>query len=255
MPVDQARQLLARASSILVLTGAGISAESGVPTFRGPGGLWKSFRPEELATPEAFARDPRLCWEWYGWRRQQLAECQPNAAHLALARWMLGRPGVTLVTQNVDGLHEAAARAVAGPADPSPAFPLRLHGSIFAVRCPGCGHRAEHRDPIDARSAATLPRCPICSRVVRPDVVWFGEMLPERELRVAFDAAARAGACLVVGTTGAVYPAAQLVFDAHRGGSRVVVVDPGETAFDEVADLRFRNAAGLLLPVLLGAGH
>jgi NAD-dependent deacetylase len=252
MRTDLPSALLADADTVLVLTGAGISAESGVPTFRGPDGLWQSFRPEQLATPEAFARDPLLVWEWYGWRRERLAACRPNSGHLALAHWMLGRSGVTLVTQNVDGLHEAAAREAAGPlGNPGPALPLRLHGSLFRVRCTACPHRAEWRGPIDTLGREALPRCPDCHALLRPDVVWFGEALPEAELAQAYAAAASAEACLVVGTQGAVYPAAGLAFAAQRAGAHLIVVDPDPTAFDSLADVRIVARAGEVLPEML----
>jgi len=247
---DRARSLLSNASRVLVLTGAGISAESGVPTFRGPGGLWREFRPEDLATPEAFARDPRLVWEWYGWRREKVSDCQPNAGHLALARWMLARSGVTLVTQNVDSLHEAAARST-GVADPSPAMPVRLHGSMARERCTRCDHAREGLEPVNAADLATLPHCPSCGALLRPDVVWFGESIPERALSQATEAARTAEACLVIGTAGAVYPAAGFVLAVHRRGRPVIVVDPNATAFDSVATVRLVGQAGEVLPALL----
>jgi NAD-dependent deacetylase len=235
---------------VLVLTGAGISAESGVPTFRGPGGLWRESRPEDLATPEAFARDPRLVWEWYGWRREKVAACAPNAGHLALARWMAGRGGVTLVTQNVDGLHEAAARSLGG-ASAASALPVRLHGSIARVRCTRCAYAADGLEPVDATAIATLPSCPTCGALLRPDVVWFGEALPEDAVTRAEQAALDADACLVVGTAGAVYPAAGLVLTVHHRGRPVIVVDPGETGFDPVAAVKLIGRAGDVLPALL----
>jgi len=245
----QAKALLSSSGRVLVMTGAGISAESGVPTFRGPGGLWRNFRPEDLATPEAFARDPRLVWEWYGWRRELIAACTPNPGHLALARWMLARPGVTLVTQNVDGLHEAAVRQL-GPADPGAALPVRLHGSIARVRCSSCGYAADDPGPVDASSLASLPRCPRCQAVLRPDVVWFGESLPAEAVIRAEHAALAADACLVVGTAGAVYPAAGFVLAVQRRGQPVIVVDPGETAFDSLATLKLAGRAGEVLPTV-----
>ncbi len=250
----RARALLAEAPRVLVLTGAGISAESGVPTFRGPGGLWKDFRPEDLATPEAFGRDPRLVWEWYGWRRGLVADCEPNAGHLALARWMLARPGVVLVTQNVDALHERAARAAGGErgVDPAAAFPVRLHGSIARVRCTRCPHAAEDGQPVDATSRETLPACPACGALLRPDVVWFGEALPAQAMDRAAAAAQAADACLVVGTAGAVQPAAGYAMTVARRRRPLVVVDPGPTAFDAMAEVKLTGSAGATLPPLLG---
>ncbi len=279
--LSRACALLAGAGHVVVFTGAGVSAESGVPTFRGPGGLWKTYRPDQLATPEAFARDPRLVWEWYGWRRDLVAACRPNRAHVALARWMLRRGGVTLVTQNVDDLHErgaeeaalgllrkdrllaAGALAPAGDEDDlrtaarssaARAAPIRLHGSLLHVRCTRCGERREHRGPVDASRDTTLPRCAACGGLLRPDVVWFGEPLPEGALEAAFSAAAAADACLVVGTAGAVQPAAALVDEAAGAGAHVIVVDPGETAYDGVADVRLWGAAGEVVPAMLARG-
>jgi len=276
--VPQASTWLAAAQRVVIFTGAGVSAESGVPTFRGPGGLWKTFRPEQLATPEAFARDPRLVWEWYGWRRGLLAACRPNLAHVAIARWLLVREGVTLVTQNVDDLHERGAAEAAlglaregrlpsgivgGAGDEDEArllevraaadrvAPIRLHGSIFHVRCTRCGIRVPHQGRIDASSEATLPRCASCGGLLRPDVVWFGEALPQGALGAAFGAAAAAEVCLVVGTAGAVHPAAALVDETRGAGGRVIVVDPGETAYDDVADVRLWGTAGEVVPGLL----
>ena len=249
--IEAARAALAKALRIVVLTGAGVSAESGVPTFRGAGGLWKQFRPEDLATPIAFGRDPRLVWEWYAWRRAEVGKCRPNQAHLALARWMLGRAGVTLVSQNVDDLHERAAREAAGDAEAARrAEPIRLHGSLFHDRCARCNHRVEG-GPVDATSLETLPHCPECGGLMRPDVVWFGEMLPARAVEAAFGAAADAEACLVVGTTGAVYPAAGVAHTAKAAGASVVIVDPAPTELDSIADVRLVGPAGETIPRLL----
>jgi NAD-dependent deacetylase len=264
-PLMRARSLLADAARVVVFTGAGVSAESGIPTFRGAGGLWRTFRPEQLATPEAFARDPRLVWEWYGWRRGIIASCRPNPAHLALGRWMLLRDGATLVSQNVDDLHERGAGEAAvgllregrlrGNGDPAAAAaaraaPIRLHGSICHARCTRCAARTPFAGPVDSTSEATLPHCP-CGGLLRPDVVWFGEPLPEEALRAAFAAAAAAEVCLVVGTTGAVYPAAAVVHKTRGARGRIIVVDPGETEYDDVAEVRLWGAAGEVVPELL----
>jgi len=208
--LERGRELLAGAESICVLSGAGVSAESGVPTFRGEGGLWKSYRAEDLATPGAFRRDPRLVWEWYEWRREKIRGCSPNPGHVAIARMALEGAPTRVVTQNVDGLHEKAARDLAGSADPSPALPLELHGSIFRVRCTSCDYRVPHRDPIQSGSADELPRCPVCSALLRPDVVWFGESLDPGVLNEAFRVAREASVCLVVGTSALVQPAASV---------------------------------------------
>ncbi len=267
---------------MLVLTGAGVSAASGMPTFRGEEGLWKDRRPEELATPSAFRRDPRLVWEWYAWRRQTAADCEPNAAHLALARWSLARPDAWIATQNVDGLHGEALRQVAergagapqagpGGATPDPgdegadaedaldtgAAPaardrlLELHGSLFRVRCTGCDRRAMHREPVDADSREALPRCGDCGDLLRPDVVWFGESLEAGVLGAAREAAVSADVCLVVGTSAVVQPAASLASVAARSGGALVEVNPEATPLSGRADVTIRAGAAAAVPRLL----
>ncbi|MFW6080075.1 MAG: SIR2 family NAD-dependent protein deacylase, partial [Gemmatimonadota bacterium] len=294
-----AAAIVAEAERVVVLTGAGVSAESGVPTFRGEEGLWRRHRPEELATPGAFARDPRLVWEWYGWRRRKVAACRPNAAHRALAGWALQRAGgaigavgtgdgarradrrtggsdrtggvlgngddagdpgggraessVRIVTQNVDALHTVAAREAARAVGlaAQPALPLELHGSLFRVRCTGCGDRAEHREPIDARVASSLPRCERCGELLRPDVVWFGESLDGAVLEAAFRAAAEADACLVVGTSARVHPAASLPLETEAAGGAVVEVNPEPTPLTARAAVSIRAPAGDAVPRIL----
>ena len=236
---------------ILVLTGAGISAESGVPTFRGAGGLWRNFRPEELASPDAFARDPALVWEWYHWRRDLVARCAPNAAHLALARLALARDDVTVVTQNVDGLHATAAREVAGGADPSRASPLELHGALFRDQCTRCAWNADVREatpPLDERG---LPACPRCGGLARPGVVWFGEALDHALLEQAFAAAEAARTCLVIGTSGLVHPAASLPLAALDAGAAVIEVNPEPTPLTPWATRSLRGSAVAIVPELL----
>jgi NAD-dependent deacetylase len=220
---------------VAVLTGAGISAESGVPTFRGEGGVWRDFRPEELATPQAFRRDPALVWEWYDWRRGLIAECEPNAAHETLAAMEAALSDVTIVTQNVDGLHQAA-----GSEDV-----LELHGNIWRVRCTGCGRLTEdHRVPLPDLP----PRCSACGALLRPDVVWFGESLPAGVLDAAWEAAARCGMMLVIGTSAVVQPAASLPMVALRQGARLVEVNPAETPLSAHAHEVLRAPAAEALP-------
>lgn len=244
----------------MVVTGAGISAESGVPTFRGPGGLWKEHRPEDLATPEAFRRDPRLVWEWYAWRRGLVAGCRPNAGHRALARLALdGGREVTLVTQNVDGLHHLAAREEAEarrgtsrrPPDPAPAFPLELHGSLVRDRCTGCGRRTPAPEAVDSSPDAPLPACGRCGALLRPDVVWFGEMLDPGVLGRAYEAAGRAEVCLVVGTSALVHPAASIPLATLAAGGALVEVNPEATPLTSRAQVSLRGGAAALLPALL----
>lgn len=247
----RARKLVLEARQICILTGAGISAESGVPTFRGPEGLWKSHSPEELATPLAFQRDPLLVWEWYEWRREKIRGCRPNAGHEAMARFALQAGSTRIVTQNVDGLHEAAARREAGSKDPVRALPLELHGSIFRVRCTRCTYRIPHRAPMNIRSEADLPRCPLCSALLRPDVVWFGEALDPNVLTEAFRLAGAADLCVVAGTSALVHPAASIPIATLEGGGRVVEVNPTETPLSRRVSLSLRGTSGVLVPKLL----
>jgi NAD-dependent protein deacetylase/lipoamidase len=226
------------AERVAVLTGAGISAESGVPTFRGPDGLWRKFRAEQLATPEAFARDPKLVWEWYDSRRAKLAALEPNAGHLALVELERRKKSFTLITQNVDGLHDrAGSRNV-----------LKLHGDIWTVRCGACGNR--RRDE-RAHIEELPPRC-ACGGMERPGVVWFGEPLPADELERSVDAAGSAEVFLVVGTSATVYPAAALIPLAQRAGAKVIEVNTETTPVSGMADASLRGAsAGILSQLIL----
>jgi len=214
--LDQVRRRLRDARRITVVTGAGVSAASGVPTFRGAGGLWRTYRPEQLATPDAFARDPVLVWEWYAWRRQVIAGCEPNPAHHVIAEWSQ-RPGFTLVTQNVDGLHERAGTKNV----------IRYHGSIWTMKCAQCCGHADWDDgsvPLDPFP----PRCPACGALARPGVVWFGEAIPPDAMRAA-DAATACDVFLSIGTSSVVYPAAGLVAQARAQGAFTIEVNPETT--------------------------
>jgi NAD-dependent deacetylase len=234
--LEEARARLFSARRVVALTGAGISAESGVPTFRGKEGLWRTFRAEDLATPEAFARDPVLVWEWYGWRRGLIAAVQANAGHVALARLDDTVPEFLLATQNVDGLHaRAGSRRL-----------VELHGSIWRLRCTGCGAESEDRGPL------TLPPRCACGALLRPGVVWFGEPLPEEALGRSFEAASRAQVVLVVGTSSLVYPAAALPRAALAEGAFVVEVNPEPTPLTSLCQVSLRGRAAELLPALVG---
>jgi len=240
----RARQCLQHAAHIAVLSGAGISAESGVPTFRdAQTGLWARFRPEELATEDAFRRHPERVWDWYAERRASLAAVQPNAGHLALAGFERRHPGrLTVITQNVDGLHQRAGSQGV----------LALHGSLAEDRWldPCALHRQGACDVAQAEPGRP-PRCPQCGNPVRPAVVWFGEMLPEDALRQAEQAASRCDVMLVVGTAGAVYPAAGLAHQARAAGAQVIIVNPHPSELDELAHLRLAGSAAQVLPRLL----
>jgi NAD-dependent deacetylase len=223
---------------ITVITGAGVSAASGVPTFRGAGGLWKQFKPETLATPQAFARDPKLVWEWYDWRRQKIAGCEPNAAHRVLADWSRRFPRFQLITQNVDGLHESAGTERV----------LRLHGSIWEVSCwQKCAAAPARWRDETAPLPEIPPRCPHCRGLIRPGVVWFGEALDPDVLAQA-SASADCDVFLTVGTSSVVYPAASFVEEARRNGAFTVEVNPEATPASGVADLVLRSPAEEALP-------
>ncbi len=229
---------LAEADAVTVLTGAGVSVASGVPTFRGEEGLWRKYHPEDLATVEAFSRDPRLVWEWYDWRRQRIAACEPNPAHQVLADWSRRFRQFTLVTQNVDGLHErAGTRNV-----------IRFHGSIWRVRCArGCAASPPEWDELTVPLPELPPRCPYCHGLVRPAVVWFGEPLDAEALDRA-TAAVRCEVFLAIGTSAVVFPAATLIYSARQYGAFAVEINPESTPASTQVDLALRGPAEELLP-------
>jgi NAD-dependent deacetylase len=239
--ISRANDLLQHATAVAVLTGAGISAESGIPTFRDAlTGLWEKFRPEELATPEAFEANPKLVWDWYAWRREIVAKARPNAGHLALAaleRQCGGREAdFTLVTQNVDGLHREAGNC----------HVVELHGNIRRAKCFDRHHPVETWPEGDE-----VPTCPVCGSLLRPDVVWFGEMLPREALAAALAAARTCDVFLCVGTSTVVEPAASLPFLALDAGARVIEVNPQETSLSAAATISLRGTAGAILPQLI----
>lgn len=225
--------------SVAVLTGAGISAESGVPTFRGEDGLWRTYRAEDLATPYAFSRDPQLVWEWYDWRRGLIARCRPNAAHHTLAEMERHLDDLTLITQNVDGLHQmAGSRNV-----------VELHGNIWRMRCTQeCQTPWEDRTVPLAIVGGALPRCPRCGSLARPDVVWFGESLPGEALTAALAAAQRCQLMLVVGASAVVQPAASFPRLALRRGAYLVEINPQPTPLSDAAHELIREPAASALP-------
>ena len=245
MPTDHltlAREALSRARSIAILTGAGISAESGIPTFRDAlTGLWEQFKPEELATPAAFLANPKRVWEWYAWRREKVAGAKPNPGHTALAeieRKCIARDAnFTLITQNVDGLHQVAgSRNV-----------IELHGNICRVKC------FDHHHAVASWSETgeIPPRCPQCGSMLRPDVVWFGEMLPDDALETAMQAARSCEVFLSVGTSTVVEPAASLPFVARQAGAMVIEINREPTPLTTVSQISLRGAAEEILPQLV----
>ena len=237
MSLEKARAWLESATAVSVLTGAGISAESGVATFRGPGGLWREYKPEDLATPEAFARDPKLVWEWYDWRRSEIAKAKPNAGHSALVKLEIRKPHFTLITQNVDGLHDMAGSGKI----------LKLHGDIWRLRCLQCGANWPNR-------RVPLPKLPphcACGGLARPGVVWFGEPLPDGMMREAEHAVLESEVLLVVGTSAQVYPAAGLIPLAKQAGARVIQVNLEATPYSDIVDCEIEGPAGEILPQLI----
>jgi NAD-dependent deacetylase len=234
-------EALRNARYVAVLTGAGVSAESGVPTFRdAQTGLWANYDPRELATPQAFERNPRLVWDWYAERRAKLAAVAPNPAHHALADLERRVPGFLLATQNVDGLHaRAGSRKL-----------VELHGNIARVKCSRCATIAASWDE-SARDEP--PRCASCDAYLRPDVVWFYELLPANAQAAADEAARECDVYIVAGTSGEVYPAAELPERARRAGARVVEVNPQPTPLSAIAHDVMRGPAGTVLPALVRA--
>jgi NAD-dependent deacetylase len=248
--------LLTPEARVTVLTGAGVSAASGVPTFRGSEGLWKNFRPEALATAEAFGRDPGVVWEWYAWRRSLIAACEPNEAHRVLARWSRRFPNFRLITQNVDGLHESAlAKASAGSAfakasarQAGDTDVIRLHGSIWDVSCWSECATSPRQWRDDTFSFKELPpHCPHCDGLIRPAVVWFGETLDPAVVAQASDAA-RCDIFITVGTSAVVYPAAGFIEQARAHGAFTVEINPESTPATSTVDLVLRGGAETILP-------
>ena len=233
---DELRDALRDARHVCVLTGAGISAESGVPTFRdAQTGLWAQYNPQDLATPEAFVREPALVWRWYRWRRELVANAAPNPGHLALARLESLLPRLTLITQNVDGLHQRAGNRDA----------IEFHGNIFANRCfvEGC--------VVDIDDALDVPTCPACGAHARPGVVWFGEAIPEDALNRSFAAAADCDVFLSVGTSSLVHPAAGLTEIARDAGATVAEINPQPTDLADSLMFAIAANAGTVLPELV----
>jgi NAD-dependent deacetylase len=235
--IQRVRGWLATAARVTVLTGAGISAESGVPTFRGKDGLWQGFRATELATPEAFAHDPKLVWRFYNWRRELLAPLKSNPAHEALVRLEGKVPQFTLLTQNIDDLHrKAGSRNI-----------VELHGNIWLVRCIRC-LRVARKEEVPLPE---LPTCQECGDLLRPHVVWFGEALEPADLERAVNASRSCQVMLVIGTSAVVQPAASLALVARERGARVVEVNLEATPYTHLLDAALHGKAGTLVPQLV----
>jgi len=235
--IDQAAAILREARRVVAMTGAGVSAESGVPTFREKGGLWEQVRIEDVATPRGFRKDPAYVWAFYNARRENLGEVKPNPGHVALARLEGQYEAFVLVTQNIDGLHRAAgSRNV-----------LEVHGNLGEVRCTDCDKVTDRA----GEALEPLPRCEDCGGLLRPNVVWFEEALPEDIWAAACEAVAACDCMLVVGTSAAVYPAAGLVWDAKHHGAAVIEVNLEATDASDVADVSLWGKSGEILPRLV----
>ncbi|MBC7114459.1 MAG: NAD-dependent deacylase [Archaeoglobi archaeon] len=235
--LEKVSEIIVSSKHLTALTGAGVSAESGIPTFRDEDGLWKRYRPEELATPEAFARDPEFVWKWYAWRMKKIFSARPNPAHEGFAE--LERMGIlkTLITQNVDDLHERAGSKNV----------IHLHGKIRILRCIKCGKEIEISSPPEI---PPLPRCE-CGSLLRPGVVWFGEPLPERELEMAEKEALRSDVMIVAGTSALVQPAASLPLLTKKNGGIIIEINPKDTPLSPFSDFKIRMKAGDAMRALL----
>jgi NAD-dependent deacetylase len=240
MMLDQVAEIISNSTVGAALTGAGISAESGVPTFRGQQGLWKKFRPEQLATMEAFLSNPDVVWEWYNWRRELISEVKPNPGHYALKDLEEFFTEFTLITQNVDNLHRVVGSSRV----------LELHGNIYHNKCAECDQPVDNDLAIDP---AAIPACEKCGGQVRPDVVWFGEMLPGDIMEAAFADAEKADVFLTVGTSALVQPAASLPLIAKRAGATLIEINPERTPLTDHADFSFQAKSGEVLPRLISA--
>ena len=235
--IQEVRARLAGARAVTVLTGAGISADSGVPTFRGTDGLWRNHRAEELATPEAFARNPRLVWEWYNWRRELITTKSPNPAHHALVELEQRVERFWLITQNVDGLHPAAGSRKLS----------EIHGNIWKVRCTQCRQVQENR----AMPIPLLPLCPACGGLLRPHIVWFGESLDPDDLDRSVAAVGSCEVLLIIGTSGVVYPAASFAALARQAGAFIAEITLDPTPNSQVVDITIGGRAAEVVPELI----
>jgi NAD-dependent deacetylase len=238
-PINKAIGIIKSAQSIFVLTGAGISAESGIPTFRGTDGLWKNYSVTDLATPEAFARNPRLVWEWYQWRQDIINQAEPNPAHYAVAELEKITHNFLLLTQNVDNLHQRAGSKNV----------LHLHGSIFSARCIDCGNKILYNSKEDYAKSA-LPRC-ACGGLLRPDVVWFGEPIPQDIWHSALNFLNDADLALICGTSGVVWPAAAIPEIAGQSGTATIEINLEPTPLTNIVNVSLHGKAGELLPRII----
>ncbi len=233
--LQSAADTISNSEYLIALTGAGISKESNVPTFRGKDGLWRNYDAMQLATPDAFRRNPALVWEWYSWRQGLIAECSPNPAHLTLANWEEDGLLKALVTQNVDGLHVRAGSQNV----------LEVHGDLWALKCTSCAYRGRLTSPAEG-----IPSCPECSSYLRPDVVWFGESLDRDTISKVYTELERADVCLVIGTSALVQPAASFPLIMRQHGGKLIEINVESTPLSSKADHQLLGKAGEVLPTL-----
>ncbi len=231
--LSSATRLIRNANHLIALTGAGISKESNVPTFRGKDGLWRQYNALDLATPQAFARNPKLVWEWYTWRQDLISKCQPNPAHLTLAEWEKRGILKAVITQNVDGLHRQAGSEKV----------LEVHGDIWRVKCTACVYRTRLSEP-----AMGIPTCPACRAHLRPDVVWFGESLSSNLMEEVLAQLEQTDAILVVGTSALIQPTASFPFIVKQRGGHVLEVNIEVTPLTPIVDVHLNDKAGVILP-------
>ncbi len=235
--IENAVKLIKNSYQISVLSGAGISAESGIPTFRGEDGLWKNYRAEELATPQAFSKDPELVWEWYNWRRAIISSKKPNPAHYSCAKLeKIFNSKFTLITQNVDGFHRLAGAENV----------LEIHGNIFEVKCLKCNIIYEERSELDNK-----PLCRECDGRLRPNIVWFGESLDQNILTNVYDDLATTELLLIIGTSAVVYPAASFGALAKQNGAKILEINLTSTQNSQIADVSVQGKAGEVLPLIV----
>lgn len=237
--ISYAKEIIDKSKSIVVLTGAGISKDSGIPTFRGEDGLWKQYSPQELANPDAFFRNPKLVWQWYNWRRELISKAKPNPGHLALHKLELIKEEFLLITQNVDGLHSKAGNRKL----------IEFHGNIWKEKCVQCDFKRYNE--VIYKEDDLPPACPVCGSLIRPDVVWFGEAVPFENIQKSFEALRRCDTMLSVGTSGVVYPAAALVEYAVKTAKKVIEINYERTPFSDFVDVSIQERASVLLPRLV----
>ncbi len=238
--IEEIADKLLKSRLVVVFTGAGISAESGIPTFRDAGGLWEGYDPMKVASPEGFYENPELVWRFYHERRKKAREVRPNPGHTALAELENILPELYIITQNIDNLHQRAGSKNV----------IEIHGNLFSIKCTNCPYKTkinwEKEDNIDG-----VPKCPECGAILRPDVVWFGEMLPEGELSRAMELSRRCDVFFSIGTSAAAYPAAGLIWDAKDGGAFLVEINPNRTEVSGIVDVRLEEKSGVVLPEIL----